>query len=77
MVASSACRNNRSKFSPCSLNGLATSQLTEAAATGEYSFPTAAGLNFEALLLSLGVPAAPNRDQIGSGILPASYPASW
>jgi len=59
------------------LNGLATSQLTEAAATGEYSFPTAAGLNFEALLVSLGVPAAPNRDQVGSGILPASYPASW
>jgi murein DD-endopeptidase MepM/ murein hydrolase activator NlpD len=59
------------------LNGLATSELTEAAATGEYSFPTATGLNFEDLLVSLGVPSAPNRGQIGSGILPASYPASW
>ena len=46
-------------------------------ATGEYSFPTVAGLNFEDLLVSLGVPVSPNREQIGSGILPASYPTSW
>ena len=59
------------------LNGLATSELTEAAATGEYSFPTAAGLNFEDLLVSLGVPDSPNRDQVGSGVLPANYPPSW
>jgi len=60
------------------LNGLATSELTEAAATGEaYSFPTTPGLNFEELLVSLGVPPAPNRDQIGSGPLPANYPSSW
>jgi hypothetical protein len=59
------------------LNGLATSQLTEAAAIGEYSFPTTAGLNFDELLVSLGVPPAPNRVQIGYGILPASYPTSW
>jgi murein DD-endopeptidase MepM/ murein hydrolase activator NlpD len=59
------------------MNGLATSQLTEAAATGEYFFPTATGLNFDALLVSLGVPPAPNRDQIGSGILPANFPTSW
>jgi len=59
------------------LNGLATSELTEAVATGEYSFPTVAGLNFEDLLVSLGVPVSPNREQIGSGILPASYPTSW
>jgi hypothetical protein len=60
------------------LNGLAPSQLTEAAAVGEADFfPTALGLNFDDLLVSLGVPAAPNRDQIGSGILPADYPSSW
>jgi hypothetical protein len=60
------------------LNGLATSQLTEAAATGEADvFPTTVGLNFEDLLVSLGAPVAPNRDQIGSGLLPANYPQSW
>ena len=60
------------------LNGLAASQLTEAAATGEADvFPTTVGLNFEGLLVSLGAPVAPNRNQIGSGILPANYPASW
>ena len=60
------------------LNGLAVSQLTEAAATGDaYSFPTAVGVNFDELLVSLGVPAAPNSGEIGSGILPANFPASW
>jgi len=60
------------------LGGLAQSQLTEAAATGGAdSFPTTLGLNFEELHVSLGVPPAPNRDQIGSGILPANYPSSW
>ena len=60
------------------LNGLATSQLTEAAITGgAYSFPSASGLNFEDLLVSLGAPDAPNRDQLGSGVLPANYPSSW
>jgi murein DD-endopeptidase MepM/ murein hydrolase activator NlpD len=61
------------------LNGLlAQSQLTEAAEIGEAdAFPTAVGLNFEDLLVSLGVPAAPNRDEIGSGIVPADYPSSW
>ena len=60
------------------LNGLATSELTEAAATGEADvFPTTPGLNFENLLVSLGVPPAPNRDQIGSGPLPTNYPSSW
>ena len=60
------------------LNGLAQSQLTEAAATsGAYSFPTTAGLNFDNLLVSLGVPSAPNRYEIGYGVLPANYPTSW
>jgi murein DD-endopeptidase MepM/ murein hydrolase activator NlpD len=60
------------------LNGLAVSQLTEAAATGNgYLFPTAAGINFDLLLISLGVPAAPNSGELGSGILPANYPTSW
>jgi murein DD-endopeptidase MepM/ murein hydrolase activator NlpD len=60
------------------LNGLATSELTEAAATGNaYSFPTESGINFDELLQSLGVPAAPNYGQPGYGILPANYPTSW
>ena len=60
------------------LNGLAASQLTEAAATGEADvFPTTVGLNFEDLLISLGVPDAPNSGELGSGILPANYPTSW
>jgi len=60
------------------LNGMAASELTEAAATGgaDY-FPTTLGLSFEELLVSLGVPGAPNRGQIGSGILPSVYPTSW
>jgi hypothetical protein len=33
------------------------------------------GLNFEELLQSLGVPAAPNRDHTAYGLLPANYPA--
>ncbi len=37
-------------------------------------FPTMVGLSFEALLRSLGVPAAPNADQPGNGLLPAGYP---
>ena len=58
--------------------GLGQSQLSEAAATGAADvFPTTAGLNFEELLVSLGVPASPNRDEVGSGILPANYPTSW
>lgn len=60
------------------MNGLATSQLTEAAATGQADvFPTTVGLNFEALLVSLGVPDAPNSGELGFGILPANYPTSW
>jgi len=60
------------------LNGLAASQLSEASAVGEADvFPTTVGLNFEDLLVSLGVPVAPNRDQISFGTLPSAYPSSW
>ena len=60
------------------LNGLAPSELSEASAVGQADvFPTTVGLNFEDLLVSLGVPVAPNRDQTGFGILPSAYPSSW
>jgi hypothetical protein len=56
----------------------AESQLTEAGAIGGGGpFPTAVGTNFDELLISLGVPAAPNRDQPASGILPAQYPTTF
>jgi len=59
------------------LSGLsAESQLPQAGGiSGGGPFPTMVGLNFEELLQSLGVPAAPNRDQTGYGLLPANYPA--
>jgi hypothetical protein len=38
-------------------------------------FPTRVGVNFDELLQSLGVPAAPNSGQAAFGILPARYPA--
>jgi hypothetical protein len=54
----------------------AESQLPEAGSVGGNGpFPTRIGLNFEDLLQSVGVPAAPNRDQSPYGLLPASYPA--
>jgi len=40
-------------------------------------FPTRIGVNFDELLQSLGVRAAPNRAQSQYGLLPAGYPASW
>lgn len=53
----------------------AESQLPEAGSVGGNGpFPTRIGLNFEELLQSVGVPAAPNRDQYPYGLLPASYP---
>jgi len=53
----------------------AESQLAEAGGVGGNGpFPTRIGLNFEELLQSVGVPAAPNRDQSPYGLLPASYP---
>ncbi len=54
----------------------AESQLPQAGGIGGHGpFPTMVGLNFDELLQSLGVPAAPNRDQTGFGLLPANYPA--
>ena len=60
-------------------NGLsAESQLPVAGGIGGYGpFPTMVGLNFEELLQSVGVPAAPNRTQPGYGLLPANYPTNW
>ena len=56
----------------------AESQLPEAGGIGGGGpFPTVVGTNFDEMLQSLGVPAAPNRDQIASGLLPANYPTSW
>ncbi len=55
----------------------AESQLPEAGGiSGTGPFPTKIGVNFEELLQSLGVPAAPNRTQPAYGLLPASYPAN-
>ncbi|HTZ30434.1 MAG TPA: hypothetical protein VMC83_40965 [Streptosporangiaceae bacterium] len=42
--------------------------------SGGGPFPTMVGLSFDAVLESVGVPAAPNADQAGSGLLPAGYP---
>jgi hypothetical protein len=53
----------------------AESQLPVAGGIGGYGpFPTMVGLNFEEVLQSVGVPAAPNRNQPGNGLLPSSYP---
>ena len=61
---------------PTGLN--AESELPEAGAiAGLGPFPTRVGVNFDQLLQSLGVPAAPNRTQPPFGLLPAGYPARW
>jgi hypothetical protein len=53
----------------------AESQLPEAGGIGGAGpFPTMVGLNFDELLQSVGVPAAPNRDDTAYGLLPANYP---
>jgi hypothetical protein len=53
----------------------AESQLAEAGGVGGNGpFPTRIGLNFEDLLRSVGVPAAPNRTQSPFGLLPPNYP---
>jgi hypothetical protein len=61
------------------LTGLsAESEFPEAGGIGGLGpFPTRIGVNFDQLLQSLGVSAAPNRTQPASGLLPAGYPASW
>ena len=56
----------------------AESQLAVAGGiSGAGPFPTAVGVNFDALLQALGVPAASNAGQAASGLLPSNYPASW
>jgi murein DD-endopeptidase MepM/ murein hydrolase activator NlpD len=54
------------------------SQAPEAGGIGAGGpFPTIVGLNFDELLQALGVPAAPNAGEAGSGALPQGYPANW
>jgi hypothetical protein len=61
---------------PSSLS--AESELPQAGGIGGLGpFPTRVGVNFDELLQSLGVPAAPNRARPPHGLLPAGYPASW
>lgn len=56
----------------------AESQLPEAGGiSGAGPFPTNVGLNFEELLQALGVPAANNRTDSPSGLVPSQYPTDW
>jgi murein DD-endopeptidase MepM/ murein hydrolase activator NlpD len=54
------------------------SELPEAGGiSGAGPFPTAIGMNFEDLLLALGVPTANNFGQPTSGIVPSRYQIDW
>jgi hypothetical protein len=56
----------------------AESQLAVAGGvSGGGPFPTMVGVNFDQLLVSLGVPAAPNAGQAAYGALPSNYPTAW
>ena len=56
----------------------AESQLAEAGGIGGLGpFPTAIGSNYDALLISVGVPPSPNYGQGPFGVLPANYPTAW
>jgi murein DD-endopeptidase MepM/ murein hydrolase activator NlpD len=58
----------------------AESQLAVAGGIGgDGPFPTEVGLSFDALLVALGVPAAPNAVPVmsGYGLLPSNIPAQW
>jgi murein DD-endopeptidase MepM/ murein hydrolase activator NlpD len=56
----------------------AESQLAEAGGIGGLGpFPTTIGSNYDALLISVGVPPAPNYGRGPFGILPANYPTAW
>ena len=53
----------------------AESQLPAAGGIGGLGpFPTRIGASFDAVLISVGVPPAPNLGQVASGLLPAGYP---
>ena len=54
------------------------SELPEAGGiSGAGPFPTAIGMNFEDLLLALGVPAATNVGALAAGLVPARYQIDW
>jgi hypothetical protein len=56
----------------------AESQLPEAGSvSGGGPFPVAVGINFDQLLMALGVPAGSNASQAPFGLLPPNYPTSW
>ncbi|MGB6458191.1 MAG: hypothetical protein WBH47_27265 [Streptosporangiaceae bacterium] len=56
----------------------AESQLAVAGGIGgDGPFPTEVGLSFDALLVALGAPAAPNAGESGYGLLPSNIPAQW
>ena len=56
----------------------AESQAPEAGGiSGAGPFPTDIGTNFDELLQALGVPAASNRYDYASGVLPAGYSTDW
>jgi hypothetical protein len=56
----------------------AESQLAVAGGiSGGGPFPTMVGVNFDQLLVALGVPAAPNLGQSPFGVLPSGYPTTW
>jgi hypothetical protein len=54
-----------------------TAEASSPAAGGVGYFPTQLGVNFDELLIALGVPAAPNRYESPSGLLPAGYSTDW
>ncbi len=45
--------------------------------SGGGPFPAAVGVNFDNLLIALGVPPANNAGQAAYGVLPSNYPVSW
>lgn len=54
------------------------SELPEAGGIGGAGpFPTAVGMNFDDLLVALGVPAASNFGQSASGLVPSRYQIDW
>jgi hypothetical protein len=54
------------------------SELSEAGGISGFGpFPTAIGMNFEDLLLALGVPAATNSGAAPAGLVPSRYQIDW